>query len=113
MAAADGATLGTFISLMLGDVVVMNVIFRKKLKMNLWYYYKGLAKGILPCIAIAAIVGFVAGYFLKNGGWTYLCVELAVICLIYGLCMLLFGMNTYEKNLVRSVLRKFTHGRDK
>ena len=108
-----GATLGTFISLMLGDVVVMNVIFRKKLKMNLWYYYKGLAKGILPCIAIAAIVGFVAGYFLKNGGWTYLCVELAVICLIYGLCMLLFGMNTYEKNLVRSVLRKFTHGREK
>ena len=46
-----GATIGTFISLVLGDVVVMNVIFRKKLKMNLGYYYKGLTKGIMPYVS--------------------------------------------------------------
>lgn len=108
-----GATIGTFISLVLGDVVVMNVIFRKKLKMNLGYYYKGLTKGILPCIAVATAVGFVARHFLKNGGWISLLLEVAIICLVYAVCILMFGMNTYEKNMVLSVLRKFKPRRNK
>lgn len=108
-----GATIGTFISLVLGDVVVMNVIFRKKLKMNLGYYYKGLTKGILPCIAVATAVGFVARHFLKNGGWISLLLEVAIICLVYAVCILIFGMNTYEKNMVLSVLRKFKPRRNK
>lgn len=108
-----GATIGTFISLVLGDVVVMNVIFRKKLKINLGYYYKGLTKGILPCIAVATAVGFVARHFLKNGGWISLLLEVAIICLVYAVCILTFGMNTYEKNMVLSVLRKFKPRRNK
>lgn len=108
-----GATIGTFISLVFGDVVVMNVIFRKKLKMNLGYYYKGLTKGILPCIAVATAVGFVARHFLKNGGWISLLLEVAIICLVYAVCILTFGMNTYEKNMVLSVLRKFKPRRNK
>lgn len=108
-----GATIGTFISLVLGDVVVMNVIFRKKLKMDLGYYYKGLAKGILPCIAVATAVGFVARHFLKNGGWISLLLKVAIICLVYAVCILMFGMNPYEKNMVSSVLRKFKPGRNK
>lgn len=108
-----GATIGTFISLVLGDVVVMNVIFRKKLKMNLGYYYKGLTKGILPCIAVATAVGFVARHFLKNGGWISLLLEVAIICLVYAVCILTFGTNTYEKNMVLSVLRKFKPRRNK
>ena len=108
-----GATIGTFISLVLGDVVVMNVIFKKKLKMNLGYYYKGLTKGILPCIAVATAVGFVARHFLKNGGWISLLLEVAIICLVYAVCILMFGMNTYEKNIVLSVLRKFKPRRNK
>ena len=108
-----GATIGTFISLVLGDVVVMNVIFRKKLKMNLGYYYKGLTKGILPCIAVATAVGFVAKHFLKNGGGISLLLEVAIICLVYAVCILMFGMNTYEKNMVLSVLRKFKPRRNK
>lgn len=108
-----GATIGTFISLILGDVVVMNIIFIKKLKMNLWYYYSGLAKGIVPCVAISTAVGFVTCHFLKNGGWICLYIEIAIICLIYSVCMWLFGMNNYEKNLLLSVFRKFKFRRDK
>lgn len=108
-----GATIGTFISLVLGDVVVMNIIFRKKLKMDLGYYYKGLAKGILPCIAVATAVGFVTRHFLKNGGWISLLLEVAIISLVYAVCILMFGMNPYEKNMVSSVLRKFKPGRNK
>ena len=108
-----GATIGTFISLILGDVVVMNIIFRKKLKMNLCYYYCGLAKGIVPCVVIATAFGFAVRYFLKSGGWISLLIEVAIICLVYAICILMFGMNAYEKNLILSILRKFKFKGDK
>ena len=108
-----GATIGTFISLILGDVVVMNIIFRKKLKMNLCYYYSGLAKGIIPSVVIATAVGFSVSYFLKSSGWIYLLIEVTIICLEYAACILLFGMNAYEKKLVLSILRKVKFKGDK
>ena len=101
-----GATIGTFISLILGDVVVMNVIFHKKLKMNLWYYYCGLAKGILPCVLIATAVGCAVRFFWSGGGWLALVCKVAIVCLVYAACMLLFGMNSYEKSLVSSAVKK-------
>lgn len=102
-----GATIGTFISLMLGDAIVMNIIFCKKLKMDLWYYYKGLAKGILPSVLIAIAVGFAVRYIWRGGGWIGLVIKVAIICFIYAVCMFLFGMNPYEKNLAFSIFRKF------
>ncbi len=102
-----GATIGTFISLMLGDVIVMNIIFYKKLKMDLWYYYKGLARGILPSAIVAVAVGLVVRYFWTNAGWFSLVGKAAIVCLVYAICMFLFGMNSYEKNLAFSIFRKF------
>lgn len=108
-----GATIGTFISLILGDVVIMNIIFRKKLKMNLLYYYKELAKGILPCVFIAVMFGMAVRYFFKSVGWGGLLIEVLSICFVYAICMFLFGMNAYEKNLASSIFRKFKIGRNK
>lgn len=108
-----GATLGTFISLILGDVVVMNIVFRKRIKISLLSYYKGLLKGTLPCIAIISLAGLAMNYFLKNGGWLYLIIQIVLICIIYAICMWLFGFNSYEKDLVRSIIKKIIPRRNK
>ena len=100
-----GATIGTFISLILGDVVVMNVIFKKKLDINLKFYYYGIFKGIVPCLVIAFIVGIIFKIFMPVG-WVWLCVKISIMMLVYGVLLIKFGMNTYEKNIVCSVLKK-------
>lgn len=41
-----GAATGTGIALLLGDVVVMNVVFRKDIGISMWQYYVGMLKGI-------------------------------------------------------------------
>ena len=100
-----GATIGTFISLFLGDVIVMNVIFRWKLKISLTQYYWGLFKGIVPCLAIT----FTAGWFLRYiplNGWLGFAVCIAALVLVYGVSMLLFGFNKYEKGLIGSIIKK-------
>lgn len=105
-----GATIGTFISIMLGDVVVMNIVFRKKMHMSLLHYYKGLIKGILPCIVIATIVGCLVQKLWDGGGWLGLMGKIAIICIVYAVCMFTVGMNAYEKKLASSLLSKLKIG---
>lgn len=99
-----GSTIGTFISLVIGDIVVLNVIIRKKLHINLCAYYKGIFKGIVPALAIAVFVGLGAN-LIPTTGWVGFCAKICLVVLAYGVCMLLFGMNSYEKKLVFSTIK--------
>ena len=101
-----GATIGTFISLMAGDIGVMNYIFKKKLRINLLDYYKNLFKGIIPSLVIAVA----AGYLCKmcfSFTWFGFIIKVLIMCMIYAICMFMFGMTKYEKQLLLSFLKKF------
>lgn len=100
-----GATIGTFISLFAGDIVVLNVILKIKLKISLLQYYWGLFKGIVPCLAFT----FAAGWFLRYlplNGWLGFAVCILALVLIYGILMLLFGFNQYEKGVLKSIISR-------
>lgn len=100
-----GATIGTAISLILGDVVAANFVFMKKIKINLLQYYLGLFRGIVPCIFFALIAGFAFSLFGLRS-WIGLALNIMVMVVVYGLCMILFGMNQYEKNLLLGLLHR-------
>lgn len=104
-----GATIGTFISLIVGDVLVMNLIFKKKFQLNLLEYYRGLFKGILPSLIVAIMCGVLMS-LLHFTSWFGLVVNIGVMVVAYIVCMCLFGFNEYEKNLlfgtVKRVLKK-------
>lgn len=105
-----GATVGTFISLMLGDVGVMNIIFAKKLNMNLIYYYRNLFKGNIWCICLALIVGMVIKAFLPIG-WGWFLIKSISMVIIYGVSMWIIGFNDYEKVLCKSIITRFKRGK--
>ena len=100
-----GATIGTFISLVLGDVVVMNIVFKKKIGISLRQYYIGLLKGIFPCLIISAVVGYLFSW-IGLSGWFGFVINISVMIGIYCICMLLLGLNHYEKKLVGSIFNK-------
>lgn len=102
-----GATIGTFISLVFGDVVVMNVVFQKKLKLSIKNYYKKLFKGILPGILITVLAG-VGLRKLSEGmfGWVSFALKSLFMVVIYVAYIYACGMNQYEKNLCLSMLKK-------
>lgn len=100
-----GATLGTFISLMLGDVIVMQIVFKKDIGISLLGYYKGLLKGIVPALALALVAGFL---FRRVGlsGWFGFIINCGVMTVFYGICMLLFGFNKQEKHIIMGAVKK-------
>lgn len=101
-----GATIGTFISLMLGDVILMNFTFRKEIGISLIKYYAGLFKGILPCLILSGASGFLIS-LLNLSGLPGLIINVGVMMLVYGISMWLFGFNQSEKSMITGILRKF------
>ncbi len=100
-----GAAIGTFVSLMIGDVCVMNFIFYRKLKINIFQYYKNLFRGILPCLIVSLFVGQILQYTGLDG-WVGLTIKALSMAVVYGILILFFGLNKYEKKFMFSIIRK-------
>lgn len=101
-----GATLGTFSSILIGDVILMNILYCKKLSINLSVFYKGLFKGTLICIAIAGLIGCFLHLVLPTG-WLWLVIKVLCVVCSYCCCLFLYGFNDYEKKLVKGLLKIF------
>ena len=100
-----GATIGTFISLMLGDVLVMQIVFKKDIGIKLSEYYRNLFKGILPSLLISLVIGFLIRY-VGLSGWIGLGVNCSVMTASYLVCMMCFGFNNDEKLMIRKMKAK-------
>ena len=101
-----GATIGTFISLMLGDVALMNFTFRKEIGISLTEYYAGLYKGILPCLILSGVSGYLI-LLLNLSGLIGMIVNIIVMVLVYGISIWTFGFNKSEKNMITGIFKKF------
>lgn len=102
-----GAVVGSVIALTVGDVLCMNVMFKKEIGISLLGYYKGLFKGILPSLLLSVGAGLLFNLIgLSKYGWLGLVINCGVMVLVYGICMLIFGMNTSEKRMVFNIFKK-------
>lgn len=102
-----GAVVGSVIALTVGDVVCMNAMFKKEIGISLCGYYKGLLKGILPALLLSAGAGLLFNQIgLSRYGWFGLIANCAVMVLVYGICMLWFGMNASEKRMIINMCKK-------
>lgn len=102
-----GAVVGSVIALTVGDVLCMNVMFKREIGISLIGYYTGLFKGILPSLLLSAGAGLLFNLIgLSKYGWLGLVVNCGVMVLVYGICMLGFGMNTSEKHMIFGMFKK-------
>ena len=107
-----GAAIGTAVALLLGDVVVMNIVFRKDIGISIHKYYFGILKGILPALLISGISGYLFS-LIGITGWIGLIVNVAVLCVVYFIMMCTFGLNDNERKMFERIplLNKFVRKR--
>lgn len=97
-----GATIGTFISLMFGDVFVMNIVFRNDIGISLRAYYLGLIKGIGPCLLLSGLAGILFLQIPLSLGFS-LVLNIGCMSMVYALSMWMIGFNQHEKELITAV----------
>lgn len=100
-----GAAVGTAVALFVGNGLFMNWYYHKKIGLNMLAFWKSMASFILPLLAMF-LFGGVYVYFVRVSGWVMFLISAAIFAAVYCVVMWLLGMNKYEKQLVRKMLRK-------
>ena len=101
-----GAAIGTAVSLIIGQGIIINIYYHKKIHINIIQFWKNILKMAIPVLPVA-IIGFVANYYLVSTSIAILVLKIAFYSMIYFIAVWVFAMNDYEKDIVRIPLKKF------
>ncbi len=102
---AIGTAIGTSVSLLLANGLIMNIYYHKRCNIDILFFWRNIlrvAVGLLPPIAVGILINrlFTVNSFLS------LLLAAVVYAAVYALSMWLLGMNRYEKDLVRRPLQR-------
>lgn len=100
-----GAALGTAISLLLGNGIIMNLYYHFKVGLNMRFFWSQIIK-FVPALVIPIITGVLIYKLVDLYNVTYFLVSGSIYVLVYCISMWFLGMNKYEKESIgRPVLR--------
>jgi O-antigen/teichoic acid export membrane protein len=105
-----GAALGTILLTILGNVVVMNWYYKNRIGLDIPRFWREIV-ALVPGMVIPLIVAILMAVFVPNGSYWTVLIFGAIFLAIYCFFMWNFGMNRYEKDLVREPLRRIFGGR--
>ena len=102
-----GAALGTALSLVVGNVLIMNWYYHKRIGLNLKFFWKQILI-FIPALILPAITGIVCTLFDLYDIMTFvLCGFIYII--VFCISMWFLGLNAYEKELVTHAVSRVTN----
>lgn len=100
-----GSAIGTSLSLIIGNIIILNIYYHKKVGINVIEFWKSIIKMTIPMIVpIIAIV--VLMHIGTLHGYVNLIVFGGIYTILYCLTCYFLVMDDYEKNIVNKVLIK-------
>lgn len=102
-----GAALGTALSLIIGNGILMNWYNHRKVGLNMLIFWKEIAK-IIPSMLFPIITGIFINKYLNLYNLPVFLVSGLIYVFVFAFSVWKFGMNKYEKNLISSPIAKIT-----
>ncbi len=99
-----GAALGTTISLVVANGIIMNWFYHKKIGIDIIYFWKQIGE-FLPALILPIIVGVVLN-IRPTTNLIGFAVRVVVYSLVYCLSFYFLGLNDFEKEQIRKIMRK-------
>ncbi len=93
-----GAAIGTAISLIIGNIIIINIYYYKKAHLDILRFWKEILKMIIPYLIPIIIFIYFVHYININGIKTLILFGLIYV-IIYIIISYYFVMNEYEKNI--------------
>lgn len=103
---AIGSGIAIFIGNVIGHVILMNIVYNKVLKINIFRFFKeNHIKMCVPLILFAVVASILQYFFPAKSMFLFL-VKVCILCVIYFILMWNTALNDYEKNLFSELLNK-------
>ena len=100
-----GVAVATAVTLTLGNIIVMNIYYSKKIGIEIMRFWKSLYK-LTVVIVISIIFGFLLNLVIPLNNIYLLSIKIFVYSLIHIFVLYILGFNNYEKHLFNSVKGK-------
>ena len=100
-----GAAIATSIALILGQCIILNIYYHKKVGINIIKFWKNIIKMSIPMI-FAVIFGVILNLLIKSDSIIMLGTKIILYSIVYCLLVWKFSMNDYEKGLIKKPLSK-------
>ncbi|MFK3936217.1 oligosaccharide flippase family protein [Alkalihalobacillus sp. NPDC078783] len=110
-----GIAFATAVSLILGHIIIMNIYYHKVIKIDMILYWKNVSSILLVVIIITTFGYVINNYLFNTDDLLSLAIKIVIYILIFTVSIWLFGMNKYEKELVKNtklkIAKKFNFSR--
>ena len=106
-----GCAWGTFISFIVGNNILANIYYHKKVGINIPRYLKALFKGLLPAWLISLVIGGIINV-IPGQGWGSLLLKCVLYVGVYVGLMCSFGLNKAERGLILTPIMKLRERRN-
>jgi len=103
---STGSGIAIFIGNLIGGALVMNIIYAKVLKIDVWDFFKKCQLSMSIPFFLVLMIGIFLNHFFIEISWLTLLIKVSVLLFIYIFSSYLFSMNKYEKGLIINVLTK-------
>ena len=100
-----GVTLGTTISFVVANGIIMNIYYHKKIGINIIQFWKEIAKA-LPSLILPVACGIAIMCLVSYSNIAYFILWILVYSAVYALSVYFLGLNQYEKGLIHRFLSK-------
>ena len=101
-----GAAIGTGVSLFIGNIIIKNIYYQRKLHLNIIKFFKSIMNISVTLIFESVIAyGIIYLFNISISNWLSLISGVVIYVLFYIILLIPF-LNLYEKNLITEFLKK-------
>jgi len=100
-----GCALATGVSLTLGNIIIMNIYYHRRIGLNIPLFWRNIIRMTIP-VLVALLCGYGINSLITQEGFILLASKIVIYSIVYAIIMWFFGLNMYEKNLFISPLKR-------
>ena len=99
---AIGSATGTAVATLLGNILLMNWYYYRKINLDIPGFFRNMARPTLA-LAVAAAEGLIVKIFFAVDSWPAFILQGGMFLIVYFLCLCLFGFHKEEKEQVEQI----------
>lgn len=107
-----GTSIGTAISLIIGQGIIMNIYYQNTIHINIKEFWMEILKMTIPVI-ICFLIGILVNKLIGNINVIIYALKILIYVAVYGILMWNLGMNLNEKDLFKKMMDTFLKKRRK
>jgi len=102
---AVGAAIGTVASLIIGNGLIMNIYYHKKVGIDIIYFWRNILS-ILPALIIPTLYGIFVSIVFPLNNISMFVIQSVIMVILYCASIWMFGMNVAEKQMIAVPIKK-------